>query len=127
MRLRIFPVLLLVTSLLSCKKWESHTDVANPAVQTNLFDEISKNPSLSKFTEYLVKTGLDQELRSTKNYTVWAPGNDALQSLDPAVVADTSKLRKFLENHISTQAWYTAMAGSGIRVPLLNGKNSDFS
>ncbi|MFL5739474.1 MAG: fasciclin domain-containing protein [Flavisolibacter sp.] len=127
MSLRIFPVLILLTTVLSCKKWDDHTDVANPAVQTTLFDEISSNSSLSKFAEYLLKTGLDQELRSSKNFTVWAPANTALQSLDPAVVADTSKLRRFLENHISGEAWYTSMAGSGIRVPLLNGKQSDFS
>jgi uncharacterized surface protein with fasciclin (FAS1) repeats len=122
----IFLPVLMVFTLAACKKWDDHTAVANPALQTNLFEEISKKPTLSKFTEYLVKTGLDKELAASKTFTVWAPSNDALQSLDPAIAADTAKLAAVLRNHIAYQLYYTSSTQATVRVPMLNGKQVNF-
>lgn len=113
-------------SLSSCKKWDDHNKALTPASGLTLLQEINKRPELSKFAQYLVKTGLDKELASSKTYTVWAPTDAALQGLDASIVADSAKLRAFLSNHISYQSFYTGMAQSGIRVPLINGKREDF-
>src|SRR5438128_3823564 len=112
---------------LGCKKWEDHNKIENQDLTKTLADEISQNTNLSKFYEYMKKTGLDKELASSKTYTVWAPVNDALQSLDPAIVADTSRLRQFVANHISYQTYFTRDAQSPLRVPMLNGKRVTFT
>jgi hypothetical protein len=113
--------------LAGCKKWDEHTKVDNQDLSKNLLEEISQRSDLSKFLEYLTKTGLDKELSSSKTYTVWAPVNAALQNLDPAIVADAAKLKAFVGNHISLQSFFTKNAQPTIRVPMLNGKRVSFS
>jgi len=105
-----------------CKKWDEHNKVDEQDLTKTLVDVISQNPDLSKFYEYLQKTGLDKDLATSKNYTVWAPTNGALQSLDASIVADNAKLKKFVSNHIALQSWFTRNATAGIRVLMLNGK-----
>src|ERR671913_602081 len=91
-----FCVLAFVLVMIGCKKWEDHTNIENQDLTKNLMEEISQRSNLSKFVEYVKKTGLDKELASSKTYTVWAPTNDALQTLDPTIIADTAKLRQFV-------------------------------
>jgi hypothetical protein len=110
-----------------CKKWDDHTKLTNQDLSKNLSDEISQRSNLSKFFEYLKKTGLDKELSSSKNYTVWAPTNDALQTLDPAIVADSAKLRAFLSNHIALESYFKANTTQASRVTMLNGKRVTFT
>lgn len=109
-----------------CKKWDDHNQIGNQDLSKTLLDEISQNSNLSKFYEYLKKTGLDKELSSSKTYTVWAPVNNALLTLDPAIIADTARLRQFIANHISYQAFFTRNAQTAVRVPMLNGKRVTF-
>lgn len=122
---RATAIFFLTVTLLACNKWDDHTKVTNPDLNQNLLQEISKHSNLSKFTEYLLKTGLDKELSSSKTYTVWAPVNEALQAIDPAIAGDSAKLRLYMANHISNQAYYTTSQAM-IRVPLLNGKRASF-
>src|SRR4051812_572439 len=104
----------------SCKKWDDHIAIEGQNLNENLMEHINKQPDLSKLAEYLVKTGLDKEISSSKNYTVWAPTNTALQSLPADVVNDTAKLKAYLLNHISGQQFFTRMAVDSLRVPMLN-------
>ena len=123
----IFSFLLGITlsaGLVACKKI-ANTAIA-PALTQTLSDALAANPSLSKFTEYVRKTGVDVMLQSSLSFSVWAPTNDALLSLDPAIVADTAKLRAFVLNHISAQAFYTRDVQGYIRVPMLTGKYNNF-
>lgn len=113
--------------LTGCKKWDDHTKLTSQDLGKNLLEEIGQNANLSKFYEYLQKTGLDKELASSKTYTVFAPVNSALQSLDPAVVADNDKLKDFVGNHIALQSWFTADANQALRILMLNGKTVAFS
>lgn len=105
-----------------CKKWDDHTKLASQDLGKNLLEEISQRSNLSKFVEYLKKSGLDKELASSKTYTVFAPVNDALQNIDPAVAADSARLRVFIGNHISLQSHFTGSAVQAVRVAMLNGK-----
>ena len=112
--------------IIGCKKWEDHTNIENQDLTKTLQDEISQRSNLSKFFEYVKKTGVDKELASSKTYTVWAPVNDALQTLDPAIIADTARLKQFVSNHISYQTYFTRNATTPVRVPMLNGKRVTF-
>ncbi|RYZ29650.1 MAG: fasciclin domain-containing protein [Chitinophagaceae bacterium] len=129
MRLKTILSLLLISCLViaGCKKWEEHNEVTNQDLEKTLLDEISQRSNLSKFYEYLKSTGLDKELASSKTYTVWAPTNDALQSLDPSIVSDTARLRQFVANHIAHQTYFTRNAQQPVRVAMLNGKQVNFS
>lgn len=121
-------ILSLFLAATGCKKWEDQLDVTHPQVNLTLMEQITKDPNLSKFKEMLNRTGLDQDLASSKNYTVFAPTNTALASIDPAITGDLNKLMKFVGNHIATQTYFTREAGaSSIRIKLLNGKYSNLT
>ncbi|MEO5562115.1 MAG: fasciclin domain-containing protein, partial [Chitinophagaceae bacterium] len=119
-------VIVFALSIAGCKKWDDHTKVGNPDLKENLLEGLTVNANLSKFTEYVKKAGLDSLLTSSKTYTVWAPTNDALQNLDPAIVNDVAKLRSFVSNHISNQSYYTRDAKTTLRIAMLNGKYNNF-
>ena len=118
----VLLVCLMSAGLFSCKKWDDHTAITEQALNENLLEQINKQTELSKFSEYLVKTGLDKEISSSKNYTVWAPTNTALATLAADVVSDTAKLKAFLLNHISAQLFFTRQAQDTVRVQMMNGK-----
>ncbi|MGJ7030103.1 putative surface protein with fasciclin (FAS1) repeats [Niabella hirudinis] len=110
----------------SCKKWEDHTAITSAALNETLMEQINKTPDLSVFAGYLLKAGLDSLLNASKNLTVFAPGNAAMNSLSSAITSDPAQLKAFLLNHISGKAYYTRDASALLRVPMLNGKRVAF-
>lgn len=115
----LFAGFILVTG---CNKWDDHNAVTDTAVTQNLFEQISANTALSKFAELLTKSGYDKVIGSSKTFTVFAPTNTALASLDAAIVNDTARLRKFVGSHIANQSYFTTAATGKIRILMLNGK-----
>ncbi|MEI6949731.1 fasciclin domain-containing protein [Paraflavisolibacter sp. H34] len=107
------------------KKWEDHNALTDEALKGNLAEAIGQTPGLAKFSELLVKSGYDKIIRSSKTFTVWAPSDSALQSLDAALLHDSAKLAQFVGNHISFQS-YTTTAPAG-RIQMLNGKYHAFA
>lgn len=125
MKKNIFCALLLLAFsallLSSCKKWDKHNEITDPNVSKDLFQRIQDNTNLSKFAELLVKTGYDKVIASSQNYTVFAPSNAALATLDPAIVSDAAKLKSFVGNHITNQV-QNASVTSQVRLLMLSGK-----
>lgn len=115
-----------VTVFSGCsKKWDEHNMITDNAINNDLMKAISNAPNLTKFSELLVKSGYDKIISSSKTYTVWAPTDQALQSLDPTIVSDSVKLKLFVGNHITNQSYLT---GSGDqRIKMLNGKYINIS
>ena len=112
----------------SCKdKWAEHDTIADPILTVNLMAQINKNPELSTFSSYLVKTGYDKVVASSKTFTIWAPTNTALQTLDPAIVSDSAKLRQFVGNFIANQSYFTYNPNPVLTIRTLNGKNILFT
>jgi uncharacterized surface protein with fasciclin (FAS1) repeats len=112
---------LLAVGLTACQdKWDDHTALSEAVLNEGLILQIQANPSLSKFNEYLVQTQYDQLLASSKTFTVWAPTNEALANLDPAIVSDPARLKNFIGNHISYQRYFSGPAS--VRVKTLSGK-----
>jgi uncharacterized surface protein with fasciclin (FAS1) repeats len=124
-------LLVLITALIfsACKKqWDQRDKVTDQQLNVNLMQQIQTNSSLSIFAGYLTKVGYDKLLTSTKTYTVWAPTNDALQNIDPAIVSDTAKLKRFVGNHIANQAYLTTnVQAASLRLHNLIGKNLTFT
>jgi hypothetical protein len=109
----------------SCKKWDD-SQINNADLTLSLSAAIASDPNLSTFSNYLRQTGVDAILQSSKTFTVWAPNNTALQSLDASIVNDTAKLRAFVMNHISYQTYFTRDVQTSVRVPMLSGKYNNF-
>lgn len=127
---RLLTLLLLSLSILSaCKdSWDDRVSVSNEGLTQSLMDKIAAQENLSTFNSYLKKTGYDQILSSSKNFTVWAPSNSALQNLDAGIVSDTARLKVFVANHISNLAYATSVpADTAQRILMLNGKYVPFS
>lgn len=109
--------------LYGCSKVkEDHNAIADESLKITLFELVSANPDLSTFTKYLVQTGYDKVLSSSKSYTVYAPVNSALTSLDPSIVNDAAKLKLFVGNHIAGQLYRTADVPVLTRISMLNNK-----
>ena len=115
----IFFFSILVIS--GCKKWEDHNALTDSMVAKDLFQRIQEEPELTQFAELLTKTGYDKIIGSSQTYTVFAPVNAALASLDPGVVADLAKLKLFVENHITNQV-QPATTSQKVRLKMMNGK-----
>ena len=123
----VVAALLFGFAMTGCNKWKDHTEVVQQDLTQNLLQAISSSPDLSKFREYVAKAGLDSVLLSTKTFTVWAPTNTAIQSIDPAIVNDNVKLRAFILNHISNQLYFTRDVAVPARIAMLSGKYNNFS
>ncbi len=122
--LNTFLVLGILLGFASCKNaMDEHVEITNMDNTVNLTEKISTQGNLSRFAEFLKSTGYDQVLASSQSYTVWAPTNDALASLDVAITGDLVKLKDFVANHISLTS-IPASKGSTdtIKVNLQNGK-----
>ncbi len=129
MKMRYKQLLLLSAAVLvlqlfsGCSKTkDDRNSIGDESLKLNLFELVSANPQLSTFKEYLIKTGYDKVISASKNYTVFAPVNTALASLDPAVVNDAAKLKKFIGNHIGLQTYSAAGTQTQTRIAMLNGK-----
>ncbi|WP_114783022.1 fasciclin domain-containing protein [Botryobacter ruber] len=108
-------------------KFEEYTKVTDATLNSNLYQKIQANQNLSRFAEFLKQTGYDQEIASSKKYTVWAPTNQALEHLDPAIVNDEAKLKEFVGYHIVHQSYFTNSPKPELRLKTLNGKYLKFS
>ncbi len=106
-----------------CKKSiDDQTAVTDPSLNRNLMELISEKADLSSFAGYLKQTGYDAVISSSRTYTVFAPGNAELATLDAAVKNDPVKLKLFIGNHIATQVYSTKEVTSSTRILMVNGK-----
>jgi hypothetical protein len=109
--------------LYGCSKVkEDRSAITDDSLKITLFELVNANPDLSTFAKYLVQTGYDKVLSSSKNYTVYAPVNSALASLDPAIVNNAAKLKLFVGNHIAGQLYRTADFSMLTRISMLSNK-----
>lgn len=127
----IYILLLLVIGsafISSCNdNWDDHYTGTNGSLSNNVMELISADPRLDKFGEFLVKTGYDQILQGSLSFTVWAPTNEALASLDAFIQNDSALLRKFVENHICYSQVYTNEFSTEKRIKNLAGKSIYFT
>lgn len=117
-------IALLSVCLAACQNWDDRIAVPDGALTKNLFTEISAQPDLSSFSGLLVKSGYDKLISSSKNYTVWAPTNKAMEGVDLTTLSDSTALKLFVGNHVALQTYPTTT--QAIRVRLLNDKYVSF-
>lgn len=106
-----------------CKKAiDEQTAITDPSLQKNLMQLISEKADLSTFAGYLKQTGYDVLIASSRTYTVFAPGNAELATLDAAIKNDAAKLKQFIGNHIATQVYSAKDFTTATRIGMINGK-----
>lgn len=128
-RFLIIVMLSLLSVMTACKDtWKERGMVSGEAMTLSVMDKINANANLSTFSGYLIKTGYAEIINTSKNYTVWAPTNSALQNLDANIVTDTAKLKVFVANHIANLTYATTVPADTIqRILMLNGKYVPFT
>ncbi|MCS3797293.1 fasciclin domain-containing protein [Niastella sp. OAS944] len=120
-RYKLIVALLFAVVISGCNKWKDVESLSDPESGYDLYQRIQSMPELSSFAELLSKTGYHQLIATSKNYTVFAPVNEALASLDPSVLNDTAKLRLYVGNLITNQL-QTVEGSNTVRLPMINGK-----
>ncbi|MEI7502243.1 MAG: fasciclin domain-containing protein [Paludibacter sp.] len=100
-------VLLFLVSLYSCTdNWETHySPVSGEKSDLNLYQYIKAQDSLSIFSKMLSIAGYDSILSKSQTYTVWAPVNSALESIN---LKDTSLVVEIVKNHIARFSYTTS-------------------
>lgn len=95
-----FSVIVTILTISSCNdKWDDHfNQMKGERSELNLYQYIKSQPDLSVFTQMLEISGYDSILSKTQTYTVWAPVNNSLQTLD---LSDTMTVTNIVVNHIS--------------------------
>lgn len=109
----ISSVVILV-SLASCNDvWDKHygTDSAMNKSELNLYSYMQSQPELSTFCNMLKITGYDSILSKPSTYTVWAPVNSALASIN---ITDTLLISEIVKNHISRFSYPTSGISSKV-------------
>ncbi|MEZ0487906.1 fasciclin domain-containing protein [Fibrella aquatica] len=120
-------IALLSVCIVACQNWDDRVTVSDNALTKTLYSEISAQSELSKFSELLVKSGYDKLLSASKNYTVWAPTNKALEGFDLASLNDTTALKLFVGNHVALQTYPMPTATQLVRIQMMNNKYVPFS
>jgi uncharacterized surface protein with fasciclin (FAS1) repeats len=115
----IFMGLVLATTACTDDTYDRHYQ-ANPEIVTagNLWETIEAMPELSLFAGLLKDHGYDRLLSQTQAYTVFAPGNEALATLDTTGMDVRTEL---IENHIA-RFILSASGNMTDPVAMLNGK-----
>lgn len=118
-----FSVSTVIVLLYGCSKTAAdHNAVTDDSLKRNLLEMVNANPELSTFSKYLVQTGYDKVISSSKTYTVFAPVNSVLAALDVAIVNDPARLKLFVGNHITNQLCNTKNITADKRIGMLSGK-----
>jgi uncharacterized surface protein with fasciclin (FAS1) repeats len=118
-------VLALVALAPSCTDlWEEHYDAASDNLPDyNLLGYIRSNANLSIFGQMLHKTGYDTIINASQTYTIWAPGNEAVEEID---LEDNELILEMVKNHIA-RGNHTTSGIVSRPVKMLNGKNIVFA
>ena len=116
-------LLALVLLFTGCTKvWEEHTKVNDNVLQENLLDYLESNANFSEFTKMVKSSGMDNYLSSSGIFTVWAPTNQAIASIDQSLISTDEKIKLFVTNHIISGMYSTLTDKSLIKLKMKSGK-----
>ncbi len=98
----------------SCNdEWDKHygvNSIMNKS-ELNLYSYMQSQPELATFCQMLKITGYDSILSKPSTYTVWAPVNSALASVN---ITDTLLVSEIVKNHISRFSYPTSGISSKV-------------
>ena len=123
----ILFALVFIYSACTTNVWEEHIKVNDDVLQENIFNYLEANADFSQFTEMVKSTGMDVYLSSSTIYTVWAPTNQALSSLDQSLIDTDTKLEIFVKNHIVNGMYSTLANKTATKIRMKSGKLLEYN
>jgi len=106
--------------------WAEHVKVNDNVIQENIGDYLAAKPEFSTFVELLNATGTFSSLSSSIIYTVWAPSNEAMATVDASVLNTDEKKKLFVQNHIAFGSYSSKEDKGLIRLTMRSGKILDY-
>jgi hypothetical protein len=114
---------ILAMALLSCSNLgDDLKNNGDSNLDADLSEAIANTAEVSKFNELLTKTGYDKVLSESKTYTVFAPTNQAMSLVDPAILNDPEKLLFFVQNHIALTSYSSVREQAAVKIKMLSNK-----
>ncbi len=102
--------------------WDSHYEPGHNGSGKTVYEMIKADPSLSRFAEMVDAAGYKTLLESSQTFTVFAPTNEALATVD---MDDQTAVKRIVANHIARFNVSTATApDKGVK--MYNGKRFFF-
>ncbi len=118
----------LAIALVSCSNpWEDRENNSDPSLDSTLNEAILNTVQTKKFGELLKQTGYDKVLSESKTYTVFAPTNEAIDQVDPAILNNPEKLLLFVQNHIALISYPSLKDQETITIKMLSNKYLKFT
>lgn len=116
----IIPALSAALMLGACSDtWDDHyTETPAEGSGAPLMEQLKADPELSRFVQMVETAGYSDLLASSQTFTVWAPVNSALESVD---LNDKAAVTRTVANHIARFNISSATPSSE-GVKMLNGK-----
>ncbi len=102
--------------------WDEHTKTNKDVLFQNLNEYLLSSPDHSAFAALIKEVGMDQELVSSKQITLFAPNNQAMQAVPAELISTPDARLLFVKNHIT---YGRLLVGSGTvkeRIKMLSSK-----
>lgn len=120
---KIIILFVLVLLQAACtNSWEEHTKVNQDVLEESILNYLEENAEFSQFTEMVKSSGMDTYFNSSTIYTVWAPTNDALSSVDQSLLDSDAKIKMFVQNHFVNGMYSTLSDNPAISIKMKSGK-----
>lgn len=103
--------------------WDDHIKVEDSSTTKNIIETLEGMPETKTFLDAIKSTGLDKELESTQIYTVWAPDNSAMASVDSEILDSPDSLKQFISNHFSLGKTIYSDDNENCKLKMFGGKN----
>lgn len=118
---------ILAMGLVSCSNsWDDREDNGDANLNHTLSEAITNTAETAEFGKLLAQTGYDKILAASKTYTVFAPTNDAMKAVDPAILNNAESLKKFVENHIALTSFSSVRKVAEEKIQMLSAKYLTF-
>lgn len=128
MNSKIYICFIMLLCVACSKKWEDHIGSADSESNKTLYEVIGEKPEFASFFSLVKKSGYSEDLKSSKNFTVLVPTNEAIESAQSLYdFNDTTVVRSFVGYHILNSVYDVNDGNDTIRVRNLRNKYVEFT
>ena len=118
----------------SCTDYSDYNTVPSagdlPTANSTLWENISSDQQLTKFTALANKCNFSATLNSPRFYTVWAPTDDAISDADynRLMASDSATIvKQFMQQHVTEYNYPVSAALDSTTIITLNAKHHTFT
>jgi uncharacterized surface protein with fasciclin (FAS1) repeats len=121
-----YPLFLFLASILAfsgCNDaWDDHVKVSDNVSKQTISEYLESTGNYTKFVELMKSTGVYQQLDSSTIYTIWAPTDAAMETLNAEYIDTDEKKMAFVMNHISRGSYSSKLLTVTDSLYMLSGK-----